>query len=175
MEPNRYFALGINKHADLNKVKHSYRAAAWQHRPGIEGDDSESVIQPWEISWDSDRFYSVTDELLKGFLPGFFDRPVDHEKDFYVDLALSPADMIEGGYFPVALPVMIECPLCRESEIQRRSGCRLCFGYGRIETTRSFSIYVPPATRNGAEDSLPLDDIGLKGSRLHITLIISEE
>ena len=224
MEQNHYYVLGINKHADLNKIKRAYRTAARRYHPDLEGGDSEmfhrvqeayetlsnedskdaydrrrrqtgapvsvrgestasgsevwsspgSRSGPGGISWDADRYFSFTDELLRGFAPGFFDRHIDREKDFYIDLVLSPAEAIEGGYVPLLMPVMVACPRCGVSGFLRRRDCPVCGGYGRIETTHSFSLYVPPGTHGGVEDTLYLDEVGLDGSKLHVNIVIAE-
>lgn len=195
MEENHFYVLGINKHADLNKVKKAYRAAARRYHPGDpeprEGSSTEnqgdtavrgfghsaapsSRLGPGGISWDAEQYYSYTDELVDGYVPGFFDRHIDREKDFYIDLILTPAEAIEGGYLPIQMPLMITCPRCAVSEFNRRSECPLCGGFGRIETSHSFSLYIPPGAHNGTEEILYLDEVGLRGSVLHLNVIISD-
>jgi DnaJ-class molecular chaperone len=224
MEQTHYYVLGINKRADLNKIKRAYRVAARKYHPDLTGSDSEMFHRvqeaydtlsdrdkkraydlrhndtsesgpsvranpvterqryeyqespsarpgPAGMSWDADQFFSYTDELLKGFAPGFFDRHIDREKDFYVDLILSPTEAAEGGYMPMQMPVMVECPQCGTSRFFGR--CSLCHGYGRVETTHSFFLFVPPGTHGGMEEILHLDDIGLRGSRLHVSVVVS--
>jgi DnaJ-class molecular chaperone len=224
MEQNHYYVLGINRHADINKIKRAYRDAARRYHPDHEGGDPEQFKRvqkayetlsdadsrrdydtrkgqggipidvrtgyerrpreygsspsvrpgPGGISWDADRFFSFTDELLKGFVPGFFDRHIDREKDFYIDLVLSPWEAAEGGYVPIQMPVMIECPRCSAPGFFRRSDCPVCSGYGRVETARSFSLYVPPGIPSGIEETVCLDEIGLTGSKLHVNVIVRE-
>jgi DnaJ-class molecular chaperone len=126
------------------------------------------------MSWDADRFSSITDELLNGFLPGFFDRPVEHQKDFYMDLVLDRAEAFQGGYVPIEMPVLVRCPACNGMGSLARSRCSNCLGYGRTQTVKRFSLYVPPGARSGVEEVLPLDEVGLMGSNLHITVIVSD-
>jgi len=121
--------------------------------------------------WDEmDPYGSFTDEFLEGFLPGFFNKeryrsPV---KDLYLEAILSPREARKGGMYPITIPVIEPCPLCQPSTFYESLFCTACNGYGKIKSTREFSLTIPPHVKNGTEIVLSLEDIGLKNVRLNI-------
>lgn len=119
-----------------------------------------------------DGFSSPVDDFLSGFLPGFFDRERRVQKDLYLDLVLSPREAADGGLYPVTVPVIEPCPGCMQSGFWEDFFCPRCRGYGRIRTQREFSLSVPPHVTHGTEITLSLEDIGLQGSALIITVVI---
>jgi molecular chaperone DnaJ len=122
-----------------------------------------------------DEHRSWTDDYLGGFLPGFYDQERPYRKDLCLELILSPDEAIRGGLLPIEIPVYEECPRCHTSGLWEGFYCSLCMGYGRIAAERKFSLYVPPGIGHGTEEVVPLDDIGLSGSRLHLTVLIQPE
>ena len=119
-----------------------------------------------------DHFTSSADDFFSGFLPGFFNRERKIEKELYLDLILSPREAADGGLFPITVPVIEPCPSCARSGYGEDFFCPRCRGYGRIKTKREFSLSVPPRVRHGTEIKISLEDIGLKGSALNVTLVI---
>jgi molecular chaperone DnaJ len=122
-----------------------------------------------------DHLRSWTDDFLGGFLPGFYDEERPYRKDLYLELILSQDEAVRGGLLPIEIPVYEECPRCHSSGLWEDFYCSLCLGYGRISAERKFSLYVPPGIGHGTEEVVPLDDIGLSGSRLHLTVLIQPE
>jgi DnaJ-class molecular chaperone len=53
--------------------------------------------------------------------------------------------------------------------------CPFCYGYGRIQAKREFSLSIPPHIRHGTEITLSLEDIGLRDIYLNITVLTHEE
>ena len=53
--------------------------------------------------------------------------------------------------------------------------CPVCYGYGRIQAKREFSLSIPPHIQHGTEITLSLDDIGLQDIYLNVTVLINEE
>jgi DnaJ-class molecular chaperone len=88
-------------------------------------------------------------------------------KDLYMEVVLTPEEARRGGVFPVAVPVLQACPDCRGG-----SGwelfCTTCGGRGAIQERREFNLTVPPNVADGTSAAVPLEEIGLRGARLHI-------
>ena len=53
--------------------------------------------------------------------------------------------------------------------------CSLCYGSGKIDEKRGFSVNIPPQVKHGTEVRLSLDDIGLYDARLHIAVFVDPE
>ena len=120
-------------------------------------------------------FTSKTDEFLEGFLPGFFNRNGGRsvvEKDLYFEAVLSPREAVEGGLYPITVPVYEPCPACKKSGLWDDFLCLNCNGYGRIRSNRQFSLSIPPNVRHGTEIQLSMEDIGLNDVYLNIVVYI---
>lgn len=113
---------------------------------------------------------SFVDEFFEGLLPGFYPRPRfrSPEKDIYLEVLLSPRESREGGLFPIRFPVIEPCPRCGSAGLLDGFFCPACFGSGGVSTEREFSLSIPPRTASGTAVSLSLEDIGLRGVRLHV-------
>jgi molecular chaperone DnaJ len=132
-----------------------------------------SIIRQRTSRFDElNSFSSPVDDFLSGFLPGFFDRERRVQKDLYLDLVLSPREAADGGLYPITVPVIEPCPDCSQSGFWEDFFCPQCRGYGRIRTQREFNLSVPPHVTHGSEITLSLEDIGLQGSALIITVVI---
>lgn len=118
-----------------------------------------------------DSFVSSVDDFFSGVLPGFFDRARSVGKDLYLEIILSPREASAGGLFPITVPVLEHCPLCSKSGLWEGFFCCRCRGYGWIKSAREFSLSVPPQVKHGTEIKLSLEDIGLKGSNLMVTVV----
>ena len=134
----------------------------------------ETIRKRRSVFQEVDRFESFVDDFFEGFLPGFFSRERSRstEKDLYYEVVLSPEEASHGGLFPISVPVVAPCPRCGKSGFWEGFFCPVCLGDGRINTERKFSISIPPRTRHGTSITLSLEDIGLRGSYLHILLSI---
>jgi molecular chaperone DnaJ len=121
-----------------------------------------------------DRFFSRTDEFFEGFLPGFFDieRRRIRAKDLYFEAILSPREAAEGVLFPVTVPVVEPCPRCRRAGLWEGFFCPVCFGHGRVQSEREFSLSAPPNVKHGTEIRLSLEDIGLRDVYLNVRVLI---
>ena len=137
------------------------------------------IVQARTSRWTEmeDRFSSFADEILEGFLPGFFDRPAHrrHEKDLFLELILSPEEAASGGLFPIDIPVVEACPECGKSGRLESFFCPRCNGYGRIHSERTFSLSMPPNVSHGTEIQLSLEDIGLHHVRLHALIKVDSD
>lgn len=125
-----------------------------------------------------DEFFSLfspVDDFFGGFLPGFFDRGRKVrtlEKDLYVEVILSREEALAGGLLPITVPVLEPCPHCGGSGIKEGFICAACSGKGRVRTERQFSLTIPPRIDHGTQVRISLEDIGLKNTDLHITVLI---
>lgn len=123
------------------------------------------------------RHFSFTDDFFGGFVPGFFepDNRGLTPKDLYFEAVLSPREAMDGGLFPISVPVVIPCPRCNKTGWLENLFCPVCSGVGRINSEKRFSLSIPPRVKNGAQVSLSLEDIGLKGAYLNISVLIDPD
>jgi DnaJ-class molecular chaperone len=85
---------------------------------------------------------------------------------------LTPRKASEGGLFPITVPVVEDCPRCNKAGLWEEFFCTACRGYGRVRSKKEFSLSVPPRVSHGMEISLSMEDIGLRGLELHVTVLI---
>jgi len=123
---------------------------------------------------DMERFFSRTDEFFEGFLPGFFDleKGTIRHKDLYFEAILSPREAVEGGLFPITVPVIEPCPRCGRTGFWEDFFCPVCSGYGRVQSEREFSLSIPSNVRHGTEIRLSMEDIGMRDTHLHVRVLI---
>ena len=119
-----------------------------------------------------DSFTSTIDDFFSGFVPGFFDRARTIKKQLFLELILSPREASDGGLFPITVPAIEPCPRCGKSGFWEDFFCPRCRGQGRIRVEREFSLSVPPHVKHGTEIKLSLEDIGLKGVSLAVTVLV---
>jgi DnaJ-class molecular chaperone len=123
---------------------------------------------------DMERFFSRADDFFEGFLPGFFDveKGRIRDKDLYFEAILSPQEAVEGGLFPITVPVIDPCPRCGRTGFWEDFFCPVCSGYGRVQSEREFSLSIPPRVRHGTEIRLSMEDIGMRDTYLHVRVLI---
>jgi len=219
MPKDYYIVLGVNRGANLNKIKKAYRTVIKRHHPDITqtAESTERFLEireAYETLSDTEKrkkydeelgaqgtgvkisrapetvrtrrylfdemegFYSsFTDDFFEGFLPGFFERDKGRmrAKDLYFEAILSPGEAMEGGLFPVTVPVMEPCPQCRKTGLWGDFFCPVCSGDGRVRSERQFSLSIPPHVQHGTEIRLSMEDIGLKCAYLNILVLIDPE
>lgn len=124
-----------------------------------------------------ESLFSDADDFFSGFLGGLFDsrRGRSRGKDLYVEALLSPAEALEGGLYPVTVPVFAQCPRCDGRGKWEDFFCPACRGYGRVRTEREFSLSIPPHVKDGTHITLSLEDIGLRNTLLHIVVTIDPD
>ena len=134
----------------------------------------ETVIKRRSAFDEMDQFNSALDDFFEGFVPGFFakERFRSPKKDLYYEIILTPREAREGGLFPLTVPVIEPCPRCMKSGIWEDFFCPVCFGNGRIQSEREFSISIPANVRHGIQQRISLEDIGLMDSFINITVMI---
>jgi DnaJ-class molecular chaperone len=122
-----------------------------------------------------DSFFTPVDEFFSGFVPGFFERPRERQKDLYLEVILTPEEALRGGLFPITVPVIERCPRCRTTGFWEDFFCPLCLGDGRIRSEREFSLSIPPHVKHGTQIRLSMEDIGLKDCCLNIKVYIDPD
>jgi molecular chaperone DnaJ len=120
------------------------------------------------------RYRSFVDEFFEGFLPGFYTKEHGRspEKDLFYEIILSPQEARQGGLFPITVPVFEPCSQCGVADIWDQFFCPDCSEHGFIHTYREFSLSIPPHTKHGTQQSISLEDIGLKNTALNIIVYI---
>jgi len=219
MAKDLYIVLGVNRGANLNKIKKAYRASIKKYHPDITRTTESTarfleIKEAYETLSDEARrkkhdedlagegsnltistvpetverrkgffdeterlFSSFTDEFFEGFLPGFFDfdRGAIRHKDLYFEAVLSPSEAMRGGLFPVTVPLIEPCPRCSKRGFRQDLFCPVCSGYGRVSSEREFSLSIPPRVKNGTEIRLSMEDIGLRGVFLNVSVIVDPD
>jgi DnaJ-class molecular chaperone len=124
-----------------------------------------------------DRPRAAIDEFLEGFLPEALwpQRARREPKDLFLEVILSPQEALAGGLFPVTFPVLEACPRCSRPGGYPEFFCPQCGGDGTVTTEREFSLSMPPGTRHGTDVSLSLEDIGLPGVLLHVSVTVDPD
>ncbi len=120
------------------------------------------------------HFESFMDEFFEGFVPGFFhkERYRPPKKDLYYEIILSSSEAMNGGLFPIKVPVIENCPQCHQTGIMESFFCPDCDGRGYRQAEREFSLSIPPQTDHGTEATVSLEDIGLPDTNLFIKVYI---
>ena len=120
------------------------------------------------------RFESYMDEIFEGFVPGFFqkERYRSPQKDLYYEVILSPSEAMNGGLFPINVPVFENCPQCHQTGLMESFFCPDCDGSGYRQAEREFSLSIPPRTSHGTEATISLEDIGLPDANLFVRIHI---
>ena len=120
------------------------------------------------------RFESFMDEFLEGFVPGFFhkERYRPPQKDLYYEVILSPSEAMNGGLFPIKVPVIEICPRCHQTGFMESLFCPDCSSRGYRQAEREFSLSIPPRTSHGTEATISLEDIGLPDANLFVRVHI---
>jgi molecular chaperone DnaJ len=120
------------------------------------------------------RFESFMDEIFEGFVPGFLykERYRPPKKDLYYEVMLSPSEAMNGGLFPIKVPVIENCPICHQTGFMESFFCPDCKGRGYRQAEREFFLSIPPRTVHGTEATVSLEDIGLPDASLFVRVHI---
>ena len=135
---------------------------------------SEIIASRRSLFDEMDALFSRADDFFSGFLPGFFDRDRGRirGKNLYFEAILSPKEAIEGGLFPLTVPVVEPCPRCGKTGFWEDFFCPVCSGYGRVQSEREFSLSIPPRVKHGTKIRLSMEDIGLRDVYLNVMVSI---
>jgi molecular chaperone DnaJ len=120
------------------------------------------------------EFKSLVDEFFEGFIPGFFqkERLRSPQKDLYYEVILSPSEAMQGGLFPIRVPVFAGCPQCNQTGFWDIFDCPACGGRGHRQAEQEFSLSIPPRTGHNTEATVSLEDIGLPDVNLYVRVLI---
>jgi molecular chaperone DnaJ len=131
---------------------------------------SERIKQPSSSFNELKRLESLVDDFFEGFVPGWYqkERYRSPQKDLYYEVVLSPAEAMNGGLFPIKVPVFEKCPQCDQTGFWDFFYCPVCHGYGHVRAERLFSLSIPPRIQHGTKVTLSLEDIGLAGVNLFV-------
>ena len=159
---------------DENK-RQRYDATLRQPQDISKRPNVQNIIQKRRSVFDEmHRLRSFTDEFFEGFLPGFYTQEKGRipDKDLYYEIILSPVEARHGGLFPITVPIIEPCPRCKDIEIWDLFLCPDCLGQGYIHSRREFSLSIPPHTKHGTQQSISMEDIGLKDIYLNIVVYV---
>jgi DnaJ-class molecular chaperone len=79
---------------------------------------------------------------------------------------------MNGGLFPIEVPVIEKCPRCYQTDFMESVFCPDCDGSGYRQSSREFSLSIPPQTDHGTEAMVSLEDIGLPDVNLFVRVHI---
>ena len=135
---------------------------------------SEIIASRRALFDEMDTLFSRADDFFSGFVPGFFDRDRGRirGKNLYFEAILSPKEALEGGLFPVTVPVAELCSRCGKTGFWENFFCPVCSGYGRVQSEREFSLSIPPHVKHGTKIRLSMEDIGLRDVYLNVMVSI---
>ena len=135
---------------------------------------TEEIKQRSSAIEEMNRFESFMDDFFEGFVPGFFhkERYRPPQKDLYYEVILSPSEAMNGGFFPIKVPVIENCPRCHKTGFMESFFCHDCDGRGYRQAERDSSLSIPPRTTEGTEATISLEDIGLPGANLFVRVHI---
>jgi molecular chaperone DnaJ len=130
---------------------------------------------PAALPLETEGLHSAVDEFFHGWVPGFFrtGRQVSRKKNLYVELIIEPGEAIEGGLFPLKVPVEHPCRECNGTGNINNLTCPACHARGRVVDYHDIEVSVPPNVTDGTEARLSLDDIGLNGVDLIVLVSVA--
>ena len=153
-----------------------YDATLTQPTPPPQSNRTNDIINPQRSFWRKRmNRRSFVDEFFEGWLPGSY-FPSDRarvDKSLAIEMTLDPSEARHGGLFPLAVPVEEPCSWCSQSGFQYPFVCSRCRGRGWVHAERSFSVSVPPHTKDGTEVRISLEDIGLSGVTLYLFIRVA--
>ena len=156
---------------DEQKRKQYDKELAGDHSPLRITRVPENILGRKSPYDEMERGASFMDEFFSGLAPGLFGG--ERNKDLYLEMVLSPLEAERGGLFSMTVPVLEPCPRCEKTGMWEDFFCPLCFGRGRINKERQFSLTVPPRIRDGTRISLSMEDMGLRNVDIHILVTVS--
>jgi molecular chaperone DnaJ len=133
----------------------------------------ENVKKRKNFSSSIERFHTFVDDFFEGLVAGLYEESLTREKELFLELILSPEEARNGGAFPIDIPILEPCPECRETGVWLFAICPLCHGYGKVKSSRSFMLHVPPGVSHGTQVRVPLEGIGLENVALNVDIILT--
>lgn len=90
-----------------------------------------------------------------------------------IEMVLTPEEALHGGRFTLSVPVAAPCRFCGRIGWPPSLFCDHCRGSGRATVERRFALVLPPEIQDGSSAALPLDEVGLAGTVLHLLIRVS--
>lgn len=187
-----YVILGVPREADPQKIKKAYWRMARRFHPDI-SDCEENIERFMEAKEAYDTLGDARrrleyDRELEGLQIKRSDYirevnthytveqsrrriPIDSH-ELYLDLITSISEAASGGYIPLSIPVIEECPGCKNGGFIMSHFCSRCRGEGRVLQQREFYFHLPPGIRNGTAIRLSLAKIGFPHAYLNIRILV---
>jgi len=202
MANDYYMVLGVDRTANLRRIKCAYRKMAKRYHPdsGQVGSDParfREVPRAYETLTDTDRRRRY-DAELKAQAPPVERRmagqrrrrpqppiepaaeapvpsfgQVPPEMDFFFEVVLTPAEAAGGGVFTIHLPMAERCPGCGAG--RERRFCPVCGGSGLLRLEREIGLSIPPGTRHGTEATLRLVGTDRGRRQVHVRVLVDTE
>ena len=97
----------------------------------------------------------------------------DGANEVAIEMFLEPSEALQGGLFPLSVPVVAPCERCNAMGSIYSAICSQCLGRAQVQVERRFYIHIPSNVENGATAVLPLDVIGLKGMYLRLFIRVA--
>ncbi|MBT9143197.1 MAG: Curved DNA-binding protein [Dehalococcoidia bacterium] len=139
------------KRQKYDNLGESYQAGE-EFRPDMEG-------MYYSANDANSGFSDFFDLLFGGFRPGNsasgreqrFHRTPRRGQDVEAELALTLEEAYRGGEKTIQLNVSGLCARCGGSGISGRQFCPVCAGSGQMQTPRTLTVKIPPATRDSTK------------------------
>jgi len=90
-----------------------------------------------------------------------------------IEMILEPSEALQGGLFPLSVPVVIPCGSCHSTGSIFSAICNQCLGRAQVQVERRFYIHIPSNVENGTTAVLPLDEVGLNGMYLRLFIRVA--
>ena len=168
---NYYLVLGIDKDADLDKIKHEYRFYCKKYHPDLSSKEEKNKFHKIQEAYET--LSDEKDEFFEGFVSGFFKEDFSGDKGLYLELILTPEEAISGGDFTIEVPVLEECSVCLGKGYINRFICSFCNGTGTIHKKRSFILHVPANITSNTSTKVSLEGIGLPNVYINVDIVIA--
>jgi molecular chaperone DnaJ len=130
--------------------------------------------EPFSSARTSKNYFSFFDRVIERLCEEMLSPGIARQRaSLPLEIVLSPQEAAQGGTIQVPIPVPTQCPYCRNASPMERFFCRACDGSGVVEHKRNFPVTIPAQVKNQSHLRFDLSEIGLEGTRLDVTVIVS--
>ena len=121
-------------------------------------------------------YHPSLDELFDRLWGNFgsLTRPkAERVESLSVEIPITPAQALWGGYVQVLVPAQAECPSCRGRGFVGQFECWRCSGQGALTSEHPVSVAYPPGVVGGHVVQISLDQFGIRNLYLTVRFRVS--